>query len=333
MRWTAIGNGLFCPSAVCPTPGRITLFARGAAGELLHRHWEDSGWGRVRSLGIPIARGTGLPGPVPADWPFTVCSANPRRIDLFVRSPDGDLLQMTGSGEEWGPWQWLGSPATMSGNVAIPLGLAGPPAACSQAPDRIDIFVAGQSGELLHTFCNGTDWSDFEFLGAPTMQIGGTRQPVPLFGPLAACSCGNGCMGVFVRGPLGDLMLKWWDKTRWSEFESLAWPQVPDEIYPAVTHAAPLTGPPAACSWGRARMDVIARGPGGAVFHKWWDGKAWSPFECLGMPTTGGAEPRRIPFTGALATCTWGENRLDIFARAVDGNLYHAWWNGSWDHD
>jgi len=26
-------------------------------------------------------------------------------------------------------------------------------------------------------------------------------------------------------------------------------------------------------------------------------------------------------------------NRLDVFTRAVDGNLYHAWWDGSWEHD
>ena len=22
----------------------------------------------------------------------------------------------------------------------------------------------------------------------------------------------------------------------------------------------------------------------------------------------------------------------DVFARALDGNLYHPWWNGTWDH-
>jgi len=108
---------------------------------------------------------------------------------------------------------------------------------------------------------------------------------------------------------------------------------VPDEIYPAVTVAAPLTGPPAACSWGPERIDVFARGSSGDVLHKWWDGKAWSPFVSLGMPVTADAEPAPLPSTGAIAACSWGVDRLDVFTLAVDGNLYHACWDGSWDHD
>ena len=45
------------------------------------------------------------------------------------------------------------------------------------------------------------------------------------------------------------------------------------------------------------------------------------------------AEPTPLSSTGAIASCTWRVNRLDVFTRAVDGNLYHAWWDGSWDRD
>ena len=124
--------------------------------------------------------------------------------------------------------------------------------------------------------------------------------------------------------------MKWWDGTRWSEFASLGWPEVPDEIYPTVTVAAPLTGPLAACSWGPNRMDVFARGSSGEVIHKWWGGRDWSAFVSLGMPVTADAEPTPLSSTGAIASCTWRVNRLDVFTRAVDGNLYHAWWDGSW---
>jgi hypothetical protein len=140
-------------------------------------------------------------------------------------------------------------------------------------------------------------------------------------------------MGIFHRGIRGDLLLNWWDGTRWSGFMSLGMPEVEDALYPAVNVAAPLTGPPAACSWGPGRMDVFVRGPGGEMLHKWWDGKDWSRYESLGMPVRHGANPQGIPLTGAVAACTWGAGRLDIFARALDGNLYHARWDGAWDHD
>ena len=333
MRWTVIGSSLFCPVAVCRRPGEITLFARGATGELLSREWESGSWSDLHSLGLPVARieGSGLA--VPADWQLAACSGDPKRIDVFARSPDGDLLHMTASGGEWGAFECLGAPATTSGGIAVPLGLVVPPAACSAGPDRIDIFAVGQTGELLHTWWDGKSWSGFDSLGVPVMQFGGTQRSVPLSGPLAACRCGADGMGVFVRGSGGDLMMKWWDGTRWSEFVSLGWPEMPEEIYPAVTVAAPLTGPPAACSWGPNRMDVFARGSSGEVIHKWWGGRDWSAFVSLGMPVTADAEPTPLSSTGAIAACTWGVNRLDVFTRAVDGNLYHAWWDGSWDHD
>jgi hypothetical protein len=333
MRWTVIGSGLFCPVAVCRRPGEISLFARGATGELFCKEWEGGGWGELHSLGLPLARLEGSPETVPADWHLAACSGDPTRIHLFARSPDGDLLQKIGSGGEWGAFECLGAPATLSGGLAIPLGLAGPLAACSAGADRIDLFAVGQTGDLLHTWWDGRDWSDFESLGTPAMLHGGTQRSVPLSGSLAACCCGADRIGIFVRGTLGDLMMKWWDGKRWSEFASLGSPQVPDETYPAVTVAAPLTGPPAACSWGPGRLDVFARGPGGEVLHKWWDGQNWSPFESLWMPVRAGTEPRSLPSTGAIAACSWGVDRLDVFTRAVDGNLYHAWWDGSWAHD
>lgn len=333
MRWVALGEGLLCPAAVCQKQGHISLFARGPAGELFEKEWDGTAWSNCYSLGLLTVRRGGPRVPVAVDWQLAACSGDPKRIDLFGRSADGELLQMTETGDGWGVFEFLGTPAKISGGIAIPLGLGGPPTACSSKPDRIDVFVAAQTGELLHTSWNGSDWSEFESLKTPTINTAGTQQPVPLSGPLAACSCGTDHMGIFIRGPQGDLMLKWWDGTRWSEFTSLGWPEVPDPIYPPVSVALPLMGPPAACSWGPGRMDVFARGPGGEMLHRSWDGKRWSRFESLGMPTASDPEPRCIPFTGAVTACTWGVNRLDVFARALDGNLYHACWDGSWDHD
>lgn len=333
MRWRPFSTCLFCPVAVRRKPGHITLFARGATGELFYREWNGEVWSGFYSLGFPVAQSDGSRVPVPVDWQLAACSGDPDRVDLFARSPDGDLLHMTGIGGAWSPFECLGAPAAMSAGLPIPMGLAGPPAACSGGAERIDVFAVGLGGGLLHTAWNGGGWSEFESLGSPPVGIAGASRPVPLSGPVAACSCGGKRIGVFVRGPRGDLLLKWWDGTRWSEFASLGSPEVQYDLYPAVTIAAPLTGPPAACSWGPERMDVFARGPGGDLLHKWWDGKDWSPFESLGMPIAVEADRRCIPFTGSVTACTWGPSRLDVFARALDGHLYHAWWDGTWDHE
>ena len=83
---------------------------------------------------------------------------------------------------------------------------------------------------------------------------------VPRAEAVAACSCWPSGIAVFRRGARGDLLLKWWDGTRWSDYAPS--PESPDESYPAVTMPAPLTGPPAAGSWGGGtRLDVFARGP------------------------------------------------------------------------
>jgi hypothetical protein len=328
-----IGSGLFCPVAVSRRPGEIAVFGRGATGELLYREYASGRWSELHSLGVPVARREGSGLAAPADWQVAACSGDPRRIDVFARSPDGDLLHMTASEGAWGTFTCLGAPATTSRAIAVPLGLVGPPAACAAGPERVDVFAVGQTGELLHTWWDGKSWSGFDSLGVPGLQVAGTQRSVPLAGPLAACRCGVDRIGVFVRGSRGDLMMNWWDGTRWSEFVSLGSPEVPDETYPAVTVAAPLIGPPAACSWGAHRMDVFARGSSGDIVHRLWDGRDWSPFASLGMPVTADAEPEPLSSTGAVAACTWGVNRLDVFTRAVDGNLYHAWWDGTWEHD
>lgn len=333
MRWKAISPCLFCPVAVARNAGQITLLARGATGELFHREFDGGGWSGCHSLGFPVAHRDGSRVAVPVDWPLAACSGDPSRIDLFARSPEGDLLHMTEIEGVWGALECLGVPAVVSAGTVIPMGLAGPPAACSWGRDRLDVFAVGLEGDLLHTSWNGEEWSEFGSLGAPPLGSAGTQPPVPLSGPVAACRCAKDRIGISLRGPRGDLILKWWDGTRWGEYASLGFPEVQDEIYPAVNMSVPLAGPPTTCSWGPERMDVFARGTGGDLLHKWWDGKNWSGFESLGMPVQADPHPHRIPLTGPVTACTWGPNRLDVFARALDGYLYHAWWDGTWDHD
>lgn len=329
-RWTAIGTGLFCPAAISPRSGQVGLFTRAATGELVYQERDGLSWTPGQSLGVPVAHTTGSELAVPVGWQLAACRGTAGHIEVFASSPQGDLLHMSGMPGACAAFECIGSPAQMAGHVGIPVGLTSPPAACSSASGRLDVFALGQDGELLHTRRTEGSWGGFESLGCPIVKWSGGEHPLPIVDPVAACMCGDSQTAVFLRGVRGDLLLKWWDGHTWSPYASLGSPEIPDSSYPAIRVAAPLTGPPAACSWGPNRIDAFARGPQGDIFHKFWDGAEWSGFQSLGMPV---ADDEAIPLVGAITACTSGVGNLDVVTRGVDGRLYHAYWDGAWEHE
>ncbi|MDQ6631490.1 MAG: N-acetylmuramoyl-L-alanine amidase, partial [Verrucomicrobiota bacterium] len=79
---------------------------------------------------------------------------------------------------------------------------------------------------------------------------------------------------------------------------------------------------PAAVSWGANRIDVVVRGGGDEIYHKYFDGSnPWLPngsFEHLNGTSLYGP-----------AICSWGVNRLDSFCIGTDGTLQHKYFDGS----
>ena len=271
-----MGTGLFCPVLVSPRPECVALFARGANGELFYHERDSSGWGPGESLGVPIAHTAGSSSGVPIGWQLAACPLPAGSVTLFATSPEGDLLRMAGRRGQWGAFECLGSPARMVNGFEISIGLTSAPAACSFESRLAHVFALGQDGELLHASQQDAGWSGFESLGAP-----GGGGAVPLLESLSACACGDTALAIFLRGAQGDLLLNWWNGANWSGFASLGSPEVADPSYPAISMPAPLTGPPAACSWGSNRLDAFARGPRGELLHKSWDGANWSGFASL----------------------------------------------------
>ena len=81
-----------------------------------------------------------------------------------------------------------------------------------------------------------------------------------------------------------------------------------------------LNSTPASASWGRSRLDLLARGSDNGLWHQSWNGSSWSARESLGGLMT--SDP---------AAAAWGANRLDVFARGTDDGLWHKWFDsGSW---
>jgi hypothetical protein len=320
-RWTPVADDVFSP-AVAAAERSISLFMRGPRGDLLYRRRDADTWGELCSFGVPLARVRGSQVPVPVDWPLAACSTGPDEIQLLARGAEGELLHGTLGGNEWDGFECVGVPAGLGG---APLGLASAPSVCSRVSGQMDVFAIGAAGALLHATWDPAGFSELESLGGidlPNTSSG------PISGHVSACSCGDRRMGVFARGPAGDLLLKWWNGSAWSAFASLGSPQEPDCLYPAVRRAASISSAPAACGGGATRLDVFARGPRGDLLHSWWDGQEWHVFESLGMPRS--PTGAWIPFTGISLACAWEKFRLNVFARAADGKLYSASSNGSW---
>jgi hypothetical protein len=93
-------------------------------------------------------------------------------------------------------------------------------------------------------------------------------------------------------------------------------------------------GSPAAATWGPNRLDVIvgARNEDIGIWHRWYDPNNLPP----GWSTVAGtsAEPYWEPvgtppggLAGSPAVTTWGTNRLDIFVKNEDGQIYHRWYD------
>jgi hypothetical protein len=178
MRWESLGSGVYSPVAVSLGSGSLIVLGRSSANELLRAECRDGDWDTFESLGVPVALLEG-PAAIPVEWPLAACCNGRGLPHLFARGPDGELLHMHGVGDPWTRFQYLGAPAAVSGTTAIPMGLAGPPTACSRGAETVDVFAVGQNGGLLHAACESGEWGEFESLGAPSARFDDTATTVP----------------------------------------------------------------------------------------------------------------------------------------------------------
>jgi len=100
-------------------------------------------------------------------------------IDIVARGADDQLI--------WG--SPIGSCDGIGG-----ASIQDSPAITSWGPNRLDIFARGTDNNLLHTYGEGSTWSDWEDLGGP------------IFSSPAAVSSSPGRIDVFAAGEAGQLM-------------------------------------------------------------------------------------------------------------------------------
>ena len=320
--WSPVADDVFSPAAAASGDHGVCVFLRGAGGDLLVLEREAERFGEVRSLGVPTARVEGSRIAIPVEWPIAACSTRDGDIHLLARGAEGDLVHGRLRGKEWSGFESIGVPIAREREGALPMGLAGAPAACCRERGKLEVFAVSGEGDLLHTVHDASGFSECRSLGG---LAGPQGRHSPVFGSISAFDAGLRTMGIAARGPSGDVLVKLWTaQQQWGRFAPLHPIEEIDPLDPALQWMTPLTGPPAACGGGSARADVFVRGPQGHLLHAWWNGERWSAFEGIGIP------PGDVVFTAAPIACAWGRFRVDVFACASDGKLYHARSSGTW---
>jgi hypothetical protein len=293
------------PSAVSWDAGRLDIVARGPQGELLHKFFDGNGW-NPNGLGGPLeTAGVGIVGdPTLASW-------EKGRLDVVARGPNGELLHKYFDGNGWNP-NGLGGPLESLG-----VGILGKPVVVSWGKSRLDIFARGAGGELLHKFFDGQGWGP---AGLEVVGTGIAGDPVAIASRVSPL-LPFGRLDIFARGPGGELLHKFYaaNGNGWN----------PNGLGgPLETVGVGIAGDPTVTSWGIGRLDIFARGPGGELLHKYFDGTNWNP----NGPAPGGPlETIGVGIAGDPTVASWGNGRLDVVARGPAGELLHKYYdfNGS----
>lgn len=118
----------------------------------------------------------------------------------------------------------------------------------------------------------------------------------------AISSWGPGRLDVFERATDNVLYHRAFSATQWLGWESLG---------------GNLASGPSAASWEPGRIDVVARATGTNNINHQWFQSGWGGPDVLGTTID-------VP-----GISSWGTNRLDLFERAADNNLYHRCWCGA----
>ena len=286
------------------------LLDSGPSGKVLDKRWPNEGdWEITGHIWVNWAFQEDLGGP-PAPLVNKSSEAPVPEAAKTVTAPETVAAAETIAGEFIPP-----------GPIVTSQQLNSAPAVASWNENRLDCFARGVDNHMWQKSWNGSVWSDWKDLDGPPVppvnsggQVLRAVRRVIGTGPLAtkrqiasapaAFSCGENRIDTFVRGLDRAMWHRWWDGSKWSDWEYLG---------------GSLNSGPAVASWGENRLDCFVQGPSNHLWHKYWDGAAWSDWEDLGGI-----------LTAAPAAVSWGTGRIDTFVRGTDFHMWHKWFEGGW---
>ncbi|MEO3693150.1 hypothetical protein [Roseateles paludis] len=268
--WLRLGRfAASCPAALA-TPDGFELLALDPNGSF---EGVQAQQGRMTGS-LLVAQGANQSAAAPA-----LVSWGGARRDVFARGADRQLWHWWSDGQGWS------GPEPLGGH------LVSAPAAVCWGPDRIDVFAVGFDLALWHLWWDGKAWSAWESLE-------GVCTSAP-----AACSFAADELDVFVRGGDGAMFHKRWDGrgpglagarhlkpgAGWSDWRTLGGefsgaPAAAARKAAAFEIETPRTPERFALPWPSRRIDLVAPGLDGALWHNAQLAGRWLGWQSLGAP-------------------------------------------------
>jgi sialidase-1 len=248
---------------------------------------------------LPAAALPPLTNPTCASW-------GPDRVDCFLIGADGRLyhsyadLASSGDYRDFSPW--IQEPSTPADGFDPGAGIA----LTAWGPGRLDLMAITREGDVVHTYYDQNAWQlpNWEFISYP--------------GNAGANEIGCGSWGpnridCFVRGKNHRVYQVRWDGTGWGTFDMGPLPT-------GTASDSPRMGIAAAGRDSNTLFQVVVAVDGN-VYHRRWNGAAWSGWINGGKPGADGL---------MTVTCQAGVIYvMDCVFQDVAGIPWHrSWYDG-----
>jgi hypothetical protein len=279
---------------------RINVFAQGGSGRLIERWWDGTQW-NWSDHGFPPGTSINSSGAI-IHWQ----QGGVTRLNLFMIGANGRLVERWWDGSQWN-WSDHGQP----GSVGLAQNQAPAIIAWQQGvTTRLNLFARQADGQLIERWWDGSQWNWSTHGFPPGTTIGSTPAMI------AWLQAGVVRINVFAQGGNGRLVERWWDGNQWNWSDHGFAPG--STVNSAATIVAWQNG-------GITRINLFARGDGGRLIERWWDGNQWNWSDH-------GFSPATPLGPGALGSVTWQSGsvtRINVFGVGLDGRLVERWWDGN----
>jgi hypothetical protein len=255
--WESFGGTLTSgPSISSWGPNRLDMFAKGSDNALWHIMWDGT-----------LHQWESLHGLLTSDPDCTSAATN--MIDCFVKGPDNALWQIAFTNGAWSSWKSIGGVLASGPGAASVL--------TSTGERALRVFVKGMDNALwdVSWFGPSSGWGQWENLGGIL-----TSDPDALhsFNPqeINNPQSSSHRFDIVVKGPDNGIWWKWWRaNVGWSTgcqgcdgYEKLG----------GLSNSGPTV---VSRAWNS--LDAFALGMDNHLYHRSWDGTAWSPVEPVPM--------------------------------------------------
>jgi len=257
-------------------------------GNLQEKSYNNGWFPGLTQIGTPPAAAGGIQGdPAAVSWAFG-------RNDVFLRGKDNRLYQ---AWRQNSAWSW--TPNSLTTQT-----ISSNPAVASMGVNKLHVFARFSDGSVRYLRWTSAGWD------ASWTNLGGITDLDPV------ATFDTKTLHLFARGGGNCIYHKWSSNgTTWFPGQT---------TWENLCFGLPATTAPAVASWGPGRLDVFAGNlpvSGGTTlmhlsFENGWQTE-WRDLQSNRNGIVLGSLPDAV---------SWGANRVDVFAKAANGTLWHTWY-------